>query len=161
MADGISAGSSTVEKVGRPSWFVPVITFAVGLLLGGLVVFAVRSGDSSTGAGVGTPTSSVTPGPTGSGGPTTATLVVPAACLQVSDDASTLNDLARRGVQAARDLDASELSKVVREIDTAQSTLRLHASACRDSRASVTGSDPTSTTPLAPLPPTQTPTPTP
>lgn len=150
MADGHTPGSSTVEKVSRPSWFVPVITFVVGLLLGGLVVGAVRSGDGSAGVGTGTPTASAPPGATGSGGPTTATLVVPAACLKVSDDAAELNDLARRAVQAARDLNASELSTAVREIDTAQSTLRQHASACRDSKGSVTGSDPGATTALDP-----------
>lgn len=152
MADGNPSGTSTVERVGRPSWFVPVITFVVGLLLGGLVVFAVRSGESSTGAGAAGPTAPAAPAATGSGGPTTATLVVPAACLKVSDDASKLNDLARQAVAAARDLDAGELSKVVREIDVTQSTLREHAGACRGSKGSVTGSDPTTATSTAPTP---------
>ncbi|MDN5767390.1 MAG: hypothetical protein L0H78_16430 [Humibacillus sp.] len=144
---------NSVEPVGRQRWFIPVITFVVGLLLGGLVIWAVRSGDS----GSATPDASTAPtvaatGPTSgsTAAPTTATVVVPAECLMVSEDASTLNDLVRRAVTAARDLDASALSTVVREIDTAQAALRQHADACKDVQASITGGATPSLTTLLP-----------
>ena len=140
--------TSPVESLGRQHWFIPVITFVVGLLLGGLVIGALRSGDSGT-----TPLASASPtaSATGTGGtaaPTTATVVVPAECLQVSDDAAVLNDLAKRAVTAARDLNAGELSAVVREIDTAQTALRKHADACRAVQASITGGTTPSVTTL-------------
>lgn len=145
--------AALVESVGRQRWFIPVITFVVGLLLGGLVIWAVRSGDSGTAS----PNASVSPTAsatgTGNGGtaaPTTATVVVPAECLKVSEDASALNDLAKRAVTAARDLDASALSAVVREIDTAQTALRQHADACRNVQASITGGATPSVTTLQP-----------
>lgn len=142
-----------VEPLGRQMWFIPVITFVVGLVLGGLVVGALRSGDSGSASpdASTSPTASATgPASGGTAAPTTATVVVPAECLKLSADASALNDLARRAVTAARDLSASELSAVVREIDTAQTTLRQHADACRNVQASVTGGTTPSVTTLVP-----------
>ena len=143
--------TSPVESLGRQRWFIPVITFVVGLLLGGLVIGALRSGDSGTASPVtsASPTASAT-GTGGTAAPTTATVVVPAECLQVSDDAAALNDLAKRAVTAARDLNASELSGVVREIDTAQKALRQHADACRKVQAAITGGTTPSVTTLQP-----------
>ncbi len=143
--------ATPVESVTRQRWFIPVITFVVGLLLGGLVIWAVRSGDSGTASpdASASPTVSATgPGSGGTAAPTTASVVVPAECLKLSDDASALNDLARRAVTAARDLNATELSTVVREIDTAQTALRQHADACRNVQATITGGAiPSATTP--------------
>ena len=145
--------TTPVEPLGRQRWFIPVITFVVGLLLGGLVIGALRSGDSGSTApdASTTPTGSATvPGSGGTAAPTTATVVVPAECLKVSEDASALNDLVRRAVTAARDLDASALSAVVREIDTAQAALRQHAEACKNVQASITGGATPSLTTLQP-----------
>ena len=143
--------TSPVESLGRQRWFIPVITFVVGLLLGGLVIGALRSGDSGTASPVtsASPTASAT-GTGGTAAPTTAPVVGPAECLQVSDDAAALNDLAKRAVTAARDLNASELSGVVREIDTAQKALRQHADACRKVQAAITGGTTPSVTTLQP-----------
>lgn len=142
-----------VEPLGRQRWFIPVITFVVGLLLGGLVIGAVRSG----GSGSTVPDASTSPTVAATGpasgstaAPTTATVVVPAECLKVSEDATALNDLVRRAVTAARDLDASALSEVVREIDTAQAALRQHAEACKNVQASITGGATPSLTTLLP-----------
>ena len=148
--------TNTVEKLGRQRWFIPVITFVVGLVLGGLLIGALRSGDSTASSpdASASPTTSATGPAGGTAAPTTATLVVPAECLKVSDDAATLNELARRAVTAARDLDASELSSVVREIDTAQKALREHADACRDVQASITGGTTPSLTTLETSTPT-------
>lgn len=142
-----------VEPLGRQRWFIPVITFVVGLLLGGLVIGALRSGDSGSTApdAATTPTGSASvPGSGSTASPTTATVVVPAECLKVSDDATAVNDLVRRAVTAARDLDASALSAVVREIDTAQTALRQHAEACKNAQASITGGATPSLTTLQP-----------
>ena len=149
--------TAPVESVGRQRWFIPVITFVVGLLLGGLVIGALRSGDTGTASpdASTSPSASATgPASGGTAAPTTATVVVPAECLKVSADASALNDLARRAVTAARDLNASDLSAVVREIDTAQTALRQHADACRDVQASITGGATPSVTTLEPSPTT-------
>lgn len=141
--------TSPVESLGRARWFVPAITFVVGLLLGGLLIGALRSGDSGTAPPDASASSTAsTTGAGSTAAPTTATVVVPAECLKVSTDAAALNDLAKRAVTAARDLNASELSSVVREIDTAQTALRQHADACRDVQAAITGGTTPSVTTL-------------
>ncbi len=145
-----STSDVEVERLGRQWWFVPVMTFVVGVLLGGVVVGATRSGGPGPSV---QPTASTSPtgaagegsasgGDTASGGtgPTTATVVVPAQCLRLSDDATTLNDLVTRAVTAVRDLDAATLSGIVRELDSAQTALRTHADACRQVQGSVTTS---------------------
>ena len=72
---------------------------------------------------------------------------MPAECLEVAGDSQNLVDLTQQAAAAARDLDAARLSDIVRQIDTAQSTLRSHADACRAVKGSLdAGSTPSITT---------------
>ncbi len=146
---GEKATDPEPTTMGRTWWLLPALTFLVGLVLGGIVIGAVRSGDSSTTA---TPTPSATsttpdPGASTTTAPAVATVVVPAECLQVADDSRGLVDLTQQAAAAVRDLDAAKLSDLVRQIDTAQTTLRQHADACRAVEASIdTGATPSETT---------------
>jgi hypothetical protein len=153
--DGAGATSDRTREsrpaprtVGPRWWLIPAITFLVGLLLGGVVIGALRPGTPDAAAGP-TPSASATPtasNPTATGSPATATVVVPAECLELAKDSQSLVDLTQQAAAAARDLDAGRLSDVVRQIDTAQSTLRLHADACRAVSASLdTGATPSVT----------------
>ncbi len=138
-------------------WLLPALTFLIGLVLGGVVIGATRSG-SSTPAASPTQTqtqtlSSGTPAPTGAEAPTVATVVVPAECLKVAQDSQLLVDLTKQAAAAARDLDAAKLSDLVRQIDTAQTTLREHAASCQSVEASISAGTTPSETMLTPTTP--------
>ena len=147
------AAKPPTRAVGARWWLIPAVTFVIGLLLGGVVVGALRSGSAEV-AGDASPSATATgpqPTSTGTGLPATATVVVPAECLDVARDSQTLVELTEQAASAARDLDAGRLSDVVRQIDEAQTTLRTHAEACRAVDASLTsGSTPSVTTPPDP-----------
>ncbi len=144
-----SAAETAPTTMGRTWWLLPALTFLVGLVLGGVVIGALRSGDTSTTAPPTPSASSAVPDSSASTttAPAVATVVVPAECLQVADDSRGLVDLTQQAAAAVRDLDAAKLSDLVRQIDTAQTTLRQHADACRAVEASIdTGATPSETT---------------
>jgi hypothetical protein len=148
---GATPGPATDTRPGGSRWWlIPALTFLVGLVLGGVVVGAMRGGNAGSTAEVAPSTSAVpTPSASGTALPATATVVVPAECLQVAQDSQALVDLTSQAASAARDLDAGKLSDVVRQIDEAQTTLRTHAQACRAVDASLSSGATPSTT-LAP-----------
>lgn len=109
-----------------------VVALIVGALIGGGVVAATRSNDEASSAGTG-PISSPTE-QTSSVGTTASpstTVVISALCLQLSDDAQAIVDLSTQAAAAARDLNASKLSSIVRRLDAAQQVLRDDTAACR------------------------------
>ena len=142
-ASGTAPQPDTVPRQGRRWWLLPLIAFVVGLVLGGLVIATVRPTVSASppesGASTQPGTQDNGSGPTGTGPPAAASIAIPEQCLKLSDDATVLDDLVQRAAAAARDLNASELSDVVREIDAAQRTTREHAAACREMQGSVSG----------------------
>ena len=147
---GGSTGASAppTRTVGGRWWLIPVATFLVGLVLGGVISAALRPGDADPVAGS-PPSTSTSSAPTASGAAqaATATVVVPAECLQVSQDSQALVELTKQAATAARELDAGRLSDVVRQLDQAQTTLRAHADACRAVDASLSsGTTPSATT---------------
>lgn len=128
---GAPAGFTTS---GRSVWLVPALTFLVGLVLGAVVIGVTRSGDggstaSSTESGS-SATASATPSaaPSGRDG---ATIVVPGQCLKLADGTQSALDLVSKAAQAARDLNASQLNTVVRQLQDQQSQLQSLATACR------------------------------
>lgn len=128
-----SAGSSSYRSSGSAmSWFVPVLTLLLGLVLGaGGMWFAARSGTGIPGIAGQSPsiTASPTPGPT----PTTVNQVqVPASCLQIADESQRLSDVVSRGLVASRDLDAATLSGIVRELGEVQESIGSLATDCRE-----------------------------
>lgn len=131
-------------------WLIPAVTFLVGLGIGMWILGAVRSSSGSISSETPTVTTTVTSTPTGfagtagTGGTAVATARVPAECLQVDDDARRLANLSNQALAAARDLDASRLSDIVRQIGEAQSTLSAHADTCRAARTTVTTAPPLS-----------------
>lgn len=141
-ADDPTSPDSSAEQAVSPRanafWLVPAATFLVGLLLGGVVVGVSGSGDD-TGAGPKAP-SSPTASPTTSGDASprpAATVTVPGACLEVADSTQQLLSLVQDAVAAARDLDASRLSSIVRQLQEAQSGLQQQAEACRSAAPTV------------------------
>lgn len=119
------------------SWWIPAATFVVGLVLGGGVIAATTSGDDGGTANAASTSPSASAGaPVASDSPSTpadATLTVPGECLKVAEDSQKVLDQVNDAVAAVRDLDASALSDVVREIQTSQETLTKQTAACRDS----------------------------
>lgn len=118
-------------RSGRARWIVPLVTFVLGALLAGVGVALVMRGDDA-------PAVTAAPSPT----PTTTSeseqVAVPRACLNIADGAQDLQVLLDRAMVAARDLDAARLSRLVRQIDTQQSSLRDDTEVCRRGVATAT-----------------------
>lgn len=134
------ASGSTGRDTGRQwGWLIPGVTFLVGIVLGGAVVFAQQSGPdtASPSTGTGTPSSSATATSSDAASSPVAVVRVPQACLSVADDSQALVDVAGRAVTAARDLDAAALATAVRQLDAAQKVVSASASACREVQATL------------------------
>lgn len=119
---------------------IPALTFLVGVILGGVIIWvSTSSSRSNSGISTAIPTvaETVTPSHSASSPGTAATLSVPAQCLQVADDSKAVVDLVNQSVNAVRDLDASKLSDLVRQIQAAQKTLQADATSCQQATASL------------------------
>lgn len=131
------------------SWLLPVLTFLLGCLLGGVVIGAGTSG-AGGGAGGETVTSGTTAAPDGSDGDGAAegegegedgageepasedTVVrVPESCLAAADGAVVASNRIDDVVAAVRDLDARRLQEVVDEVQQQQPQVRELAERCR------------------------------
>lgn len=147
-----SAGSQSAKPpsppprgamAGRFGLLVPALALVVGLVLGGTVVALTRT-DSGNGAGgaAGAGTGQTTDATAGTGTPgqtTSATPLVvnvPAECVQLGDEARQVLDLLDKAVIAARDLNATELSALVPQMQEAEQTLRAQSEACRTASTS-------------------------
>ncbi len=127
--------ATSTEKKSN-SWWIPAAAFVVGLALGGGVIAATMSGGDTGSAGSSPSASASSGAPTATASPSTpadATLTLPGECLQVAEDSQKALDLVNDAVAAARDLDASALSDVVRELQSSQDTISKQAAECRDS----------------------------
>lgn len=150
---GPAGSGSTGGRSSRANaWVWPLVALVVGVGIGALVMGLARSGGGSgaTASVIPTPATTVTSSPTSAATVTgTATAIatgtVPAECLEVADDSEKLVDLANQAVLAARDLNASRLSDLVRQIGESQQTLTSHADTCRAARATLTTAPPVST----------------
>ncbi len=117
----------------RARWIVPLVTFVLGLVLGaGGIGLALRGGPEPAPAAA-PPTASPSPA-TGE----SAQVAVPRACLRIADEAKVLQDRIDQAVAAARDLDAAELSDLVRQIDEQQTAIRASSDVCRQGVATAT-----------------------
>ncbi|MEO9152354.1 MAG: hypothetical protein ABI243_08125 [Lapillicoccus sp.] len=135
---GTSSTGSSPREPRRWGWLVPGVTFLIGLVLGGVVIFAQQSGrDSAATEGKSTPSATATTTAPSGAGTADAVVRVPAACLRVADDSKALVDIASKAVGAARDLDAAALADAVRQLDTAQKAVTSSADACRAVQASL------------------------
>jgi len=115
---------------------IPLVTFLVGLVLGGGVIALAGVGSDDDEEPAGADQSATTPSasPTSTTtGPTSVT--IPGDCIQIAADAQALLDLADQAVTAARDLDADALSDIVAELRTQQETLSTQANICQQAAA--------------------------
>ena len=83
-------------------------------------------------------------------------MVVPAACLEVADEAEQVYGDLRNAATAARDFDARELQRILDQLQAAQPRVETLSTECRDSSADRLGDG----TLVSPLPVTPTPAPT-
>jgi hypothetical protein len=122
----------THTGAGRRFWMIPALTFLVGLLLGGAVVGASTAGDDEGSTGqAARPTQSA---PASTESPATrpaATVAVPGACLEVADSTDEVLRLIRQATESARDLNASQLSSVVRQLQQMHTDLSQQSAWCR------------------------------
>lgn len=113
------------ERRRRP-WLWPVVTLLLGLVIGGAGVGFFMHGRQA-------PVAAPAPSPTAAPTPTAdvTAVNVPRACLRIADEAKVLQAQLDAAIEAARDLNASELSDLVRQIDEQQNALQTHAQVCR------------------------------
>lgn len=146
MSSSQSTPPPSTTLAGGAPWLVPALAFLVGVILGGVIIW-VSTSSSRSGSGLSTATPTVTASVTPSDGTSSpraaATFSVPAQCLQVADDSKAVVELVNQSVAAARDLDASKLSGLVRQIQAAQQTLQANATSCRQAKANLPPVTPT------------------
>lgn len=141
-----SGASSTPRpqppRRGRLTWLIPALTFLVGLLLGALVVGASGLGDDDdvTAAPVPTATDPGTSPTTGTQDRPDTTVTVPGACLDAAEGTQGLLTLVQEAATAAQELDAAELSSIVRQLQESQATLESLSNDCRSAAGSATTS---------------------
>jgi hypothetical protein len=125
-------GSAPVGRnTGSVWWLLPALTFLAGLALGAVLVGVTRPDQPerptpSPGSATSTTTQSPTTGPRPD-----ATVRVPGPCLDVAAQGERLVGLLDRAAGAIRDLDAAQLSGMVRQVGTLQAELRDTTAACR------------------------------
>lgn len=115
----------------RAFWLVPALTFAVGLLLGALVVGAATSGDDADPPAA---QAMATPDPTPAAGGDLE-IVVPASCLQAAEHADEIVEIMNRGVIAAGDLDAEAVQEALDELVEMRPTIEALIDQCREAAA--------------------------
>ncbi|WP_298460882.1 hypothetical protein [uncultured Cellulomonas sp.] len=134
---------------GRLLWLLPVVTFALGVLLGGLGAGVGVEGDVDAGVGpaAGEVTASPDPSPDPVPGAAEPPEPTPAApdpspapgasagapdpCLEVARQAEQLAAIVRDAAAAAGQLDAARLSDVVRQLEESQLDLDALSERCR------------------------------
>lgn len=112
-------------------WFVlaPAIALVVGLVLGGLLVWAGQEDptDTTASADGSAPTPSPTPSATGAA----TEVVVPAECLEAADTVEAATGVFRDLASALRDFRANELRELLTELEELEQQARDQADACR------------------------------
>ncbi len=120
--------SGCASAIGDPVLGDPAGRLRVGLAPRGRRGRADRIGTSSSDEAGAKPTpSTAAPSPTSSIPPP---LVIPGDCVKVAQDSHALLDLAEQAAEAARDLDADQLSTLVAEIKAQQEQIQAQAVAC-------------------------------
>lgn len=130
---GSSAGDGGRPPSSSWTWLLPVLTFLVGCLLGGVVVAAgAFDGDDDQVAAPST-TSSPEPGDGAEPSPTPSDLVVrvPESCLRAAEAAAEASRQFDDVVAAVRDLDARRLQELVDRVQQAQPEAQRLAEQCR------------------------------
>lgn len=135
-------GRRIVSLPGGRYWILPTLTFLVGAILSGLAFGLADSGNNNKATAPPTQTQTQ-PGPsTAPSGRPAGTYTVPGPCLDVADRTQELLSLVSQAATAAKDLDASKLSDIVRQIQDSQDNLQARASACQSSAAALPTSSP-------------------
>ncbi len=127
-------------------WFgllVPALTFLVGLVLGGALIYATSGGDASDPPDADSAEASDAPS-SGSGGDTVVTL--PAACEEASAGVSEAYALLREALGQVRDFRADDLAETLGELQDVDEATRPLVEECSEVSVSVsptpTESDP-------------------
>ncbi len=105
---------------------LPVATFVVGMMLGGLLIGLTRDDDRSAAAPV-----EQAPSPTGSPSSDT-TVTVPGACAEAVREVELAVELMREGASAVRDVQPEELVRVLNSLEDTQARLEQLTQACSE-----------------------------
>ncbi|WP_312721063.1 hypothetical protein [Mobilicoccus sp.] len=117
-------------------WPLIIAALLLGLLLGAGITWAATHDGGDAGAPQAEPTATSTTEPLPTPSTVTQTVnqvAVPQSCLQIAEESRKLNDALAKGVVAARDLDASAMSGIVRDFGAQQERIQQLAEQCRTS----------------------------
>ena len=143
---GSTSGAARVERTvpadtahptptrSRTNWPAILGSLLLGLVLGSWITWAATRGDEPPPQASPTtsPTAEVVPTPSAAT-QTAGQVAVPQSCLQIAEESGRLNEALTRGVAAARDLDASAMSSIVRDFGAQQEKIQQLAEQCRQS----------------------------
>ena len=116
---------------GWPGVFIPTATFLVGLVLGGMLVYANSGGGASE---VAVPESETTASPSAADEDTVVTL--PAACDQAATKVREAYDLLRQAVGEVQDLQADALVDTLNSLEDVDAEARVLVSECGEVQVS-------------------------
>ena len=125
------AEEATRSRSAPGAWFVlaPAIALVIGLVLGGLVVWAGQEDSSDVTAAEDDPDSTPSPSPTTTAEDTA--IVVPSECLEAAETVESATEVFRDLAGALRDFRADELSDLLSRLETLEEQARDQADACR------------------------------
>lgn len=114
------------------AWFVlaPAIALVIGLVIGGLVVWAGQDDDSDVAAS-GDASPKPTPSASAAAGEPATSIVVPQECLQAADTVEESTEVFRDLVGAFGDFRGEELRDLLTRLEILVAQARSQADACR------------------------------
>jgi hypothetical protein len=133
---GSDAQESTGDS-GARAWVVPALMFVAGLLLGGVAVAAVGI-DGEEADPLAVPSVSPSPSPSPSpddvdaGGPQDVNVRIPAACVQVAEEADAAFEDVDAFADAVRDFDARRLEEFLDRFQEVRPRIESLSEECRE-----------------------------
>lgn len=122
------------RRSSRVNWLriLPVATFLVGMMLGGLLIGLTRDDERSAAAPVEQTPLTASPGTSPTPGSSDTTVTVPAACAEAVREVELAVELMQEGASAVRDVQPEELVRVLNSLEDTQARLEQLTRACSE-----------------------------
>lgn len=147
----ITAAPAQSDTPRRSRWWLTLLTFGVGVVVGVIAVGLLSAGKSDfPSSGSTLPSTAATGEPTSPAAGASAVAQVNPACLQVINEAQQISNILAGVGNAAADVDLQRLDDIVRQLQPIQPKLQRDLKVCRVS-ADV-GYGPASASPTVPVP---------
>lgn len=117
---------------GGSRWLPLAAALVVGLILGALGWAVARPSGTSEASPSPAATVTVTSTPAAGSNGDASTISIPASCKEIATDAQKVRDLLTQAVDAAKALDATKMSSVLRQMDAQQQKIADTTKTCTD-----------------------------